>query len=88
MSKPIPFLLLAAVFLSCEGETATHQDIPLESFRNEVEATEVKVGLAEQRSFDYLVNASGKVEAREQIRIIVERSGYLAELPIKEGDKV
>src|SRR5690606_35063511 len=79
---------LAIGLLSCEAETATEQDIPLESFRNEVEATKVTVAESQQRSFDYLVNASGKVEARDQVKVIVERTGYLNDLPVKEGDLV
>src|SRR5690554_1618128 len=82
------FLFPASVLLSCGEETEAYQDIPLESFRNEIEATPVRVGLSERRSFDYLINASGKVEAREQVKVVVERQGYLAELLVGEGDRV
>lgn len=81
-------LLGIAGLLSCEAETATEQELPLASFRKEVEATQVRVDQSQRRSFDYLVNASGKVEARDQIKIVVERAGYLTELSVKEGDKV
>jgi membrane fusion protein (multidrug efflux system) len=79
---------LAVGFFSCEAETAPEQGLPLESFRKEVEATQVKVAQSEQRSFDYLINASGKVEARDQVNIIAERAGYLNELLVREGDVV
>lgn len=91
MNMPNPIRLtyfLAFGLLSCEAETATNQDLPLESFRNEVEATEVEVAQSELRSFDYLVNASGKVEARDQVKVIVERTGYLNDLLVMEGDLV
>lgn len=83
-----PILFLALALFSCGEETETHEDIPMESFRNEIEATPVRVGLSEQRSFDYLINASGKVEARDQVKVVVERSGYLNELLVGEGDRV
>jgi len=83
-----PAFLLVASLLACEAETATEQELPLESFRNEVEATRVKVAHSERRSFDYLINASGKVEAREQVRLIATRTGYLSELSISEGAPV
>lgn len=89
MTRPFyPSFLLLLALLSCEAETATQQDLPLDSFRAEVEATRVKTARSERRSFDYLVNASGKVEARDQVKMVVERSGYLLELTVRDGDKV
>lgn len=89
MPKPILlFFYLTLALFSCEAETSTDQELPLESFRNEVEATQVRVAQSERRSFDYLVNASGKVEARDEVQVIVERAGYLLELLVKEGDRV
>lgn len=83
-----PAFLLVVSLLSCEAETATEQELPLESFRNEVEATQVKVAQSERRSFDYLINASGKVEARQQVKVIAARAGYLNELSVTEGERV
>src|SRR5690554_1387239 len=89
MTRPFyPSFLLLLALLSCEAETATQQELPIDSFRAEVEATRVKTARSERRSFDYLVNASGKVEARDQVKAVVERSGYLIDLAVKEGDRV
>jgi len=86
-------LLFTAVFLlpfvfSCKEEKSASQDQPLESFRGEVAATPVRTAKAEKKTFDYLINASGKVEAVDQIMVVAERSGYLDELTVKEGDYV
>jgi len=89
MTRPFcPSFLLLLALLSCEAETAVQQELPMDSFRAEVEATRVKTARSERRSFDYLVNASGKVEARDQVKAVVERAGYLIDLAVKEGDRV
>jgi RND family efflux transporter MFP subunit len=83
------FLAIAAlVFISCKEEEGKSQDQPLESFRAEVSATPVRVAQAERKSFDYLINATGKMEALEQIKINAERSGILELMTLKEGDFV
>jgi len=87
----VPLFLFAFVLMltaSCKEEKAESQDQPLESFRGEVAATPVRIAKAEKRTFDYLINASGKIEAAEQVKIIAERPGYLIELSVKEGDFV
>ncbi|WP_268034209.1 efflux RND transporter periplasmic adaptor subunit [Algoriphagus sp. PAP.12] len=73
---------------SCEPEAEKQEEIPAESFRNEVAATEVKVAKAETKSFDYLINATGKLEAAGQVKAIIEQPGYLIALPIREGQFV
>ena len=80
--------LISIVFFSCKEEKAASQDQPLESFRGEVAATPVRTAKAERKTFDYLINASGKIEAVDQIMVVAERSGYLDELSVKEGDYV
>ena len=82
------FAFLLMVSFSCKEEKAESQDQPLEAFRGEVAATPVRIAKAEKRTFDYLINASGKIEAAEQVKIIAERPGYLIELTVKEGDFV
>lgn len=83
------FLVIATlVFISCKEEEGKSQDQPLDSFRAEVSATPVRVAQAERKSFDYLINATGKMEALEQIKISAERSGILELMQIGEGDFV
>jgi membrane fusion protein, multidrug efflux system len=53
-----------------------------------VQPTTVRVSNSEMKSFDYLINATGKIEASEQVMVIVERQGYLQELLISEGQQV
>jgi membrane fusion protein (multidrug efflux system) len=89
--RRVPVFLFALVLIvsaSCNEEKAESQDQPLEAFRGEVAATPVRIAKAEKRTFDYLINASGKIEAAEQVKIIAERPGYLIELTVKEGDFV
>jgi membrane fusion protein (multidrug efflux system) len=73
---------------SCSEEKAESNEQSMDSFRSEVEATPVRVALSEKKTFDYLINASGKIEALDQLKVIFERSGYLTELNVKEGDYV
>lgn len=80
--------LIILFIFSCSEEKAESNEQPMDSFRNEVEATPVRVAMSEKRTFDYLINASGKIEALDQIKVIVERPGYLTELEVKEGDYV
>ena len=84
------YLPLIAFFIlfSCKEEEGKNQDQPLEAFRAEVSATPVRVAQAERRSFDYLINATGKIEAVEQVKITAERSGILELAQLKEGDFV
>ncbi len=73
---------------SCSEDKAVSQDIPSDSFRNEVAATEVRVATAERKSFDYLINATGKLEARSEVKALIEREGYLEKVLVVEGQFV
>jgi membrane fusion protein, multidrug efflux system len=90
MKVKLPHILWAffLVAIACTEEKQKGEEIPLESFRGEVAATPVKVAIAARKSFDYLINASGKIEAPEQIMVVIERSGYLLELNAREGELV
>ncbi|MCH7399116.1 efflux RND transporter periplasmic adaptor subunit [Belliella sp. DSM 107340] len=80
--------VLLVTTLSCEEEKKESQEIPSESFRGEVAATPVRVAKAEKRTFDYLINATGKIDAMDQVKIVTQRQGILSELNVKEGDFV
>jgi membrane fusion protein, multidrug efflux system len=80
-------LLLGSIF-SCEEEKKENEEIPKDSFRAEVAATPVRVANAEQRTFDYLINATGKIDAVDQVKVVIQRQGILSELNVKEGDFV
>ncbi|WP_040478838.1 efflux RND transporter periplasmic adaptor subunit [Mariniradius saccharolyticus] len=88
MRSSVVVFLMTVLLYSCEKPAEDSQDIPLESFRAEVTATPVKVGQAERKSFDYLIQASGKMEALEQVAVVAERAGFLEWLSVKEGDYV
>ena len=83
--------LWALSLTSCSEDKADSQEIPSESFRNEVAATEVRVATAERKSFDYLINATGKLDIKlegpvtanytEPTKIAVTRfKGHMANL--------
>jgi hypothetical protein len=50
-----------------------------------VAATEVRTATTERKIFDYLINATGKLEALSEVKAIVEQEGYLEKLYILEG---
>lgn len=81
------FLLIISL-LGCTESKTESQEIPSESFRNEVAATEVRVATAERKSFDYLINAAGKLEALSEVKALVEREGYLEKVQVLEGQFV
>jgi RND family efflux transporter MFP subunit len=91
MNKLLLFCALvsfSSLFFACDKKAEETEEIPMETFRDEVQATVVNVGVSEKKSFDYLINATGKIEAENQVMSIVERSGYLIDLKIEEGQQV
>jgi membrane fusion protein (multidrug efflux system) len=82
---PIGLFLL---FFACSEAKDDLREIPTESLRNEVAATEVRTATAERRSFDYLINAVGKLEALSEVKALVEREGYLDQVMVVEGQLV
>jgi RND family efflux transporter MFP subunit len=81
-------LILGLLFGACSKTEEVSQEIPTENFRNEVLATEVKVAVAERKSFDYLINATGKLEAVNEAKMIIEQDGYLTDVYVVEGQQV
>ncbi|MCU0825509.1 MAG: hypothetical protein MUF77_12805 [Leptospira sp.] len=81
-------LLISGAMFACSEAKEDSQEIPSESFRNEVSATEVRVATAERKSFDYLINATGKLEAISEVKALVEREGYLDKVQVLEGQLV
>ena len=81
-------LLISVAMFACSEAKEDSQEIPSESFRNEVAATEVRTATAERKSFDYLINATGKLEAYSEVKALVEREGYLEKVQILEGQFV
>jgi RND family efflux transporter MFP subunit len=81
-------LLISGAMLACSESKEDSQEIPSESFRNEVSATEVRVATAERKSFDYLINATGKLEAVSEVKALVEREGYLDKVQVLEGQLI
>nr|MBI1232272.1 efflux RND transporter periplasmic adaptor subunit [Cytophagales bacterium] len=87
--KPVYLpLLLVGIFYGCGSEPEKGEEIPMESFREEVQPTTVMVSKSALKSFDFLINATGKIEASEQVMVIVQRQGYLQQLLISEGQYV
>ncbi|MHA7131238.1 efflux RND transporter periplasmic adaptor subunit [Algoriphagus namhaensis] len=81
-------VLFLVLTFACDEKAEKVEEAPTESFRNEVAATEVKIAAAERKSFDYLINATGKLEAASEVMAVIEQAGYLIELPIREGQTV
>jgi RND family efflux transporter MFP subunit len=84
----VRLVVLALFLISCSEAKEDSQEIPSESFRNEVSATEVRTATAERKSFDYLINATGKLEALSEVKALVEREGYLEKVQVLEGQFV
>lgn len=85
---PLRLAVVTLILASCSEAKEDSQEIPSESFRNEVAATEVRVATAERKSFDYLINAIGKLEAQSEVKALVEREGYLEKVQVLEGQYV
>ncbi|MDR7129382.1 RND family efflux transporter MFP subunit [Algoriphagus sp. 4150] len=90
MKNFTPTLLgfLIVLFSACQEDTKKSEEAPTESFRNQVAATEVNVATAERKSFDYLINAPGKLEAGAEVLAVIEQAGYLLEVHVREGQSV
>jgi hypothetical protein len=71
------FYLFTIVLFACSEAKEDSQEIPSESFRNEDSATEVRTATAERKRVDYLINATGKLEALSEVKALVEQEGYL-----------
>ena len=76
-------VFFALLLISC-SKVGTRRDSS-ESSCNEVIASEVHAFTTERKSFDYLINATGKLEALSEVKAIVEQEGYLEKLYILEG---
>lgn len=87
-SKIIYYGCIVFAIFSCKTKEEKVEEAPTESFRNEVAATEVTVSTAERKSFDYLINATGKLEAGAEVMVVVEKAGYLLEINASEGKTV
>jgi len=85
---PLCFCGFILLHFSCSKAEESSQEIAAESFRNEVASTEVRVANAERKSFDYLINATGKLEAQNEVKTIIEQDGYLADVTVLEGQLV
>jgi membrane fusion protein, multidrug efflux system len=81
-------LLLSVVLFACSEAKEDSQEISSENFRNEISATEVRTATAERKSFDYLINATGKLEALSVVKVLVEWEGYLEKVQVLEGQFV
>ena len=66
------FGVLALLLFSCSKAEEDSQEIDSESFRAEVAATEVFIATAERKRVDYLINATGKLEALSEVKALVE----------------
>lgn len=82
------FGFLIFLFSACEEDKEKVEEAPTESFRNEVKATEVHVATAERKTFDYLIPATGKLEAGAEVLAVIEQAGYLLEVNVREGQYV
>ena len=87
MKNPTLLLLgfIITLFSACTEDKEKIEEAPTESFRNEVAATEVNVATAERKSFDYLIQAPGKLEAGSEVLAVIEQAGYLLEVNVREG---
>lgn len=87
-----PTILLLGFFValmsSCQDEKEKVEEASTESFRNQVSATEVNIATAERKSFDYLINTTGKLEAGSEVLAVIEQAGYLLEVNVREGQFV
>ncbi|MFT6216580.1 MAG: RND family efflux transporter MFP subunit [Roseivirga sp.] len=82
------FVLLIFLSLGCKQQKTVVEEPDLETLRKQVKPTEVEIGNAEYRPFEFLINATGTIESIYELKINFESSGYLQKLSIRNGQKV
>lgn len=82
------FGFLILLFSSCQEDKEKVEEAPTESFRNEVGATVVNIATAERKTFDFLIPATGILEAGAEVLAVIEQAGYLLEVNVREGQYV
>lgn len=87
-STLVLFGFLIVLFSACKEDKEKVEEAPTESFRNEVGATEVNIATAERKTFDFLIPATGKLEASAEVLAVIEQAGYLLEVNVREGQFV
>ncbi len=87
--KVLAFLILSALTLACAGksEEASKEVDPV-TVKGDIEPTTVTTGKASYKTFEYLVNTTGKIEAAAEVQLVVQQNGYIRNLSAKEGQVV
>ncbi len=86
--KKILCLLILPLFFACEEETEDNSEVDPQELRKELRATEVEVGIAQIKDFEYLVNTSGKIEANREIILPFEKSAVITKLNVTNAQVV
>ncbi|MFC2187730.1 efflux RND transporter periplasmic adaptor subunit [Fulvivirgaceae bacterium LMO-SS25] len=86
--KKILCLLILPLFFACEEETEDSSEVDPQELRKELRATEVEVGFAQIKDFEYLVNTSGKIEANREIILPFEKSAVIKKLNVVNAQVV
>ena len=86
--KNILWLLILPLVFACEEETEDNSDVDPQEIRKELRATEVEVGYAQIKDFEYLVNTSGNIEANREIIIPFEKSAVIKKLNVTNAQVV
>jgi len=86
--KKILWLLILPLVFSCDEEKEDNSDVDAQAIRKELRATEVEVGYAQIKDFEYLVNTSGKIEANREIILPFEKSAIIKKLNVSNAQVV
>lgn len=86
--KKILCLLILPLFFACEEEKEDNSDVDAQAIRKELRATEVEVGFAQIKDFEYLVNTSGKIEANREIILPFEKSAIIKKMNVANAQVV
>ncbi len=78
--KKILWLLILPLAFACEEEKEDNTEVDPQAIRKELRATDVEVGFAQIKDFEYLVNTSGKIEANREIILPFEKSSVIKKL--------
>lgn len=85
--KPFTYLFLVLV-LACQSENESIEEPDVESLRQQVKPTEVRTAPALIKPFEILINATGQLSAKQEVKLHFNSSGFLQQLNIQNGQQV
>ena len=85
--RPFTYLFLVLV-LACQSEKESIEEPDVESLRQQVKPTEVRTAPALIKPFELLINATGQLSAKHEVKLHFNSTGFLQQLNIQNGRQI